>query len=62
MSSTATPSRSSPSRRTWPALGRSSPEIVRSSEVLPAPFAPSTAVMLPPRTVSETPSTARTGP
>ena len=38
---------SSPSSATLPALGRTSPEIVRSSEVLPAPLAPSTAVTVP---------------
>ena len=46
-----------------PAAARSSPEIVRSSEVLPAPFAPSTAVTLPSLDRErDTPSTARTGP
>jgi hypothetical protein len=38
-----------PSRHTLPSVGRTSPEIVRSSVVLPAPLAPSTAVTCPPR-------------
>ena len=53
---------SSPASFTLPELGRTSPVIVRSSEVLPAPLAPSTAVTEPSGTSSDTPSTARTGP
>src|SRR5438874_2585433 len=45
-----------------PDAGRSSPLIVRSSVVLPAPFAPSTAVIVPGRACMETPSRARTAP
>ena len=37
-----------------PELARTSPEIVRSSDVLPAPLAPSTAVTLPRSTASVT--------
>ena len=62
MSSTGVWVMSSPASVTRPELDRSSPEIVRSSDVLPAPFAPSTAVTFPSSTRSETPSTARTGP
>src|SRR4051812_44108780 len=36
--------------------------MVRSSVVLPAPLAPSTAVMVPGATCNETPSSARTAP
>ena len=62
MSSGAIRVMSRPSKRTRPERARTSPETVRRSEVLPAPFAPSTAMMLPCGTVRETPSTARTGP
>src|SRR5437763_1039729 len=53
---------SRPSNCTVPERARTSPEIVRRSDVLPAPFAPSTAVTLPSGTSSDTSSTARTGP
>src|SRR5579884_170178 len=62
MSSTPIEVMSSSSKVTVPPVGRTSPLIVRSSEVLPAPFAPRTAVTEPAGTCSETPSTARTGP
>ena len=48
-----------PVERMRPARARTRPEIVRSSVVLPAPLAPSTAVMLPSATSKETPSSAR---
>src|SRR4051812_42396314 len=48
--------------RTCPARARTTPEIAWSSDVLPAPLAPSTAVMLPSSTASDTPATAVTGP
>ena len=47
MSSTGIRVMVSPSRWTLPEVGRTSPEIVRSSVVLPAPLAPSTAVTVP---------------
>jgi hypothetical protein len=53
---------SSSQKRTRPERGRTIPDTARSSELLPAPFAPSTAVMLPAGTLSDTPSTAHTGP
>ena len=43
-----------PFRRMLPALGRTIPEIARSSVVLPAPFAPTTAVIAPAATSNET--------
>ena len=45
-----------------PSRGRTSPLIVRSSVVLPAPLAPSTAVIVPGRAVTETPSSTVTPP
>ncbi len=51
-----------PSSRTCPARGRSRPEIVRSSVVLPAPLAPSTAVMVPLAASIETPSSTGAAP
>jgi hypothetical protein len=62
IASTAARVMSSPSRRTVPETGRTRPLIVRSSVVLPAPFAPRTAVIRPASALSETPSSARTGP
>src|SRR5438270_718119 len=62
MSSGAKEVISRPSKRTRPRRGRSRPVIVLSSDVLPAPFAPSTAVMPPCSTVRLTLSIARTGP
>jgi len=50
------------SRNTPPERGRTSPEIVRSSVDLPAPLAPSTAVMLEAGTSNETSSSATTAP
>ena len=47
---------------TEPLRGLTRPEMVRTSVVLPAPFAPSTAVMLPSRTDSDTFSRAMTPP
>src|SRR5580700_11207877 len=52
--------RSVPPTRTRPRRGRTNPLIARSSVVLPAPFAPSTAVIVPGRAETETPSS--TGP
>src|SRR5919197_3064389 len=51
-----------PSKRMTPARARTRPDSVRSSEVLPAPLAPRTAVMLPWATSNDTPFSARTGP
>src|SRR3954454_11474992 len=45
-----------------PEAGRTKPLMVRSKVVLPAPLAPSTAVMVPGATCRETPSRARTAP
>src|SRR4051812_49931605 len=45
-----------------PVRGRTSPLMLRSNVVLPAPLAPSTAVMVPGSTVIETSSSARTAP
>ena len=45
---------SSPNSFTLPELGRTRPVIVRNSEVLPAPLAPSTAVTEPSGTSNET--------
>jgi hypothetical protein len=56
------PAISSPSKRIEPDRGGTRPLIVRSRDVLPAPFAPSTAVRVPGATDIETPSTARTAP
>jgi len=53
---------SSSQKRTRPERGFTIPDTARSSELLPAPLAPSTAVMLPAGTLSDTPSTARTAP
>ncbi len=53
---------SSPKAVIVPALARTSPLIVRSSVVLPAPLAPRMAVMLPSSTVSVTSDSARTSP
>src|SRR5580692_8033479 len=47
---------------TEPLRALTRPEIVRTSVVLPAPFAPSTAVMLPSGTESDTRSSAMTPP
>ena len=53
---------SSPANTTRPLRAATRPVIVRSSDVLPAPLAPSTAVTEPSETSSDTPSTARTAP
>ena len=53
---------SRPSRRIRPALAGVMPEMARSSDDLPAPFAPSTAVVLPAPAPSVTSSSARTAP
>src|ERR1700716_1968829 len=58
--STGRPVMSRPSSRTRPDHGRTSPLTARSRVVLPAPFAPSTAVMLPSSARNETPFNART--
>src|SRR5580704_8927318 len=47
--------RFTPSSRTRPLVGRTTPPIVRSSVVLPAPFAPSTAVIVPAAARTDTP-------
>src|SRR3984885_777029 len=52
--------RSVPPTRTLPRRGRTNPLIARSSVVLPAPLAPSTAVIVPWPAATETPSS--TGP
>ncbi len=62
MSSGRRPVTSWPPTSTWPRRGRSTPLIVRSSVVLPAPFAPSTAVMVAARAEIETPCRASTPP
>ena len=62
ISSTGARAMSRPSSRMEPARARTTPDSVRSSDVLPAPLAPSTAVMLPAGTVNDTPSSARTAP
>src|SRR4051794_1162250 len=62
MASTGARVMSSPSSRTCPRSQRTSPLIVRSSVVFPAPLAPRTAVIRPVSALSETPSSARTGP
>ena len=49
---------SRPSKRTLPALGRSRPQIMPTSVVLPAPFGPITARTSPGSTAMETSSTA----
>src|SRR4051794_16214916 len=56
------PATSLPSTRTRPAFGFTSPDSVRSSDDLPAPLAPRTAVMLPAATSIVTPSRAVTAP
>ena len=62
MASTGRCVMSSPSRAIRPAEARTSPEIVRSRVVLPAPLAPSTAVIRPLSAVKPTPRSAVTGP
>src|SRR5450759_1515787 len=62
MASGARPVRSVPATRTPPRRGFTRPEMVRTSVVLPAPLAPSTVVIMPSATVSETPSNATTPP
>src|SRR3984957_1008038 len=62
MVSTLCPSSGSPSKRTEPSLGLTRPEIVRSNVVLPAPFAPSTAVTAPGSASKETERSACTAP
>jgi hypothetical protein len=51
-----------PSIRTVPASGLTTPQIIPSVVVFPAPFAPSHPVILPSVATNETPSTARTAP
>src|SRR3984885_15791101 len=51
-----------PSRKIWPALGSTSPAIMRRVVVLPQPLGPSSATMLPGSMLSETRSTAREAP
>jgi hypothetical protein len=53
---------SSPASDTVPVRGRTRPLIVRSRLDLPAPFAPSTAVMPPAGTLRPTPASAVTAP
>src|SRR5438128_10041744 len=53
---------SRPSRRTDPLRGRTSPEMVRTRVVLPAPLAPRTVVIDESATVRDTPCSAITGP
>src|SRR3954469_6862628 len=55
-------SRSAPSSRTDPASGRTRPNSIRSSVVLPAPFGPSSPRTSPAATSRSMPSTARTTP
>ena len=62
MSSGLRPAWSAPSSRIRPLRGRTIPLIARSSVVLPAPLAPSTAVMLAPLAVIVTLFSARTPP
>jgi hypothetical protein len=45
-----------------PLRGLIIPAMVRMSEVLPAPFAPTMATMVPSRTSSDTPSSACASP
>src|SRR5260370_30514106 len=45
-----------------PESGKKMPVIMRMVVVFPAPFRPSRPVIVPRRTVNETPSTARTAP
>ena len=56
------PARSAPPSRTRPRRGLIMPLIARSSVVLPAPFAPSTAVMAAVPAEMLTPSSAMTPP
>jgi hypothetical protein len=60
--STAWPSSSSPSKRTEPERDLTRPLMVRSSVVLPAPLAPSTAVMAPGWAENDTERSALTAP
>src|SRR5215472_16189240 len=62
MSSGLRPARSAPSSRIRPLRGRTRPLITRNSVVLPAPLAPSTAVIEPASAVIVTLSSARTSP
>ena len=62
MDSTVRPTMASPSKRTDPPRGFTSPEIVRSSVVLPAPLAPRTAVIAPGSASKETERSACTAP
>ena len=62
MSSGERPRSSVPPTRTLPLRAFTSPEMARTSVVLPAPLAPSTAVMLPSATLSDTLFTATTPP
>jgi hypothetical protein len=62
MASTGALVMSSPSSTMRPDAGRIRPETLRSREVLPAPLAPSTAVILPAGTEMLTASSALTGP
>ena len=60
--STPSPARLRPSSRMSPWRGRMRPEMLRSSVVFPAPFAPSSATTSPARTLSSTALKATTGP
>ena len=62
MFSTLRPNMPSPSKRTDPPRGFTSPEMVRNSVVLPAPLAPRTAVMAPGAASKETERRACTAP
>ena len=62
MTSAGSRSSDSPRRRTEPARGRRSPEIVFSSVDLPAPFRPINATISPGSTVSVTPFRAWISP
>ena len=53
---------SEPSKHTVPPVGRTKPVATRATVVLPAPFAPSSAVTDPARTARDTPNSARNGP
>ncbi len=53
---------SRPSTRTWPAVGRASPSTNSRAEVLPAPFVPRSATMVPAPTTRSMPRTASKAP
>ena len=58
----ARPSMRPPSQRIWPERSGCSPHTALSSEVLPAPFGPTMAVMDPRSTRTVAPFTARALP